>query len=131
MSLIATNRHHSLTQSFSLAVLLLTSSRTFAAGDVAAGEKVFARCAACHATEPGANKIGPSLAGVVGRKAGTAPGFKYSPALAHAPVTWDAGSLDKFLQNPTGFVHGTQMFTNVPNGDDRQAVIAYLKSLAK
>ena len=71
------------------------------------------------------------LSGVVGRKAGTAPGFKYSPALAHAPVTWDAGSLDKFLQNPTGFVHGTQMFTNVPNGDDRQNVIAYLKSLAK
>jgi cytochrome c len=131
MRLINANRHRPFTQAFTLAVLLLTVSRTFAAGDVAAGEKVFSRCAACHATEQDANKVGPSLAGVVGRKAGTAPGFKYSPALANAPITWDDGSLDKFLQNPTGFVHGTQMFTNVPNGDDRQNVIAYLKSLAR
>jgi cytochrome c2 len=114
-----------------LAVLLLTSSQTLAAGDVAAGEKVFSRCAACHATEAGANKVGPSLAGIVGRKAGTLPGFKYSPALAKANITWDESSLDKFLQNPTGLVHGTQMFTNVPNGDDRQNVIAYLESLVR
>ncbi|MEA2625660.1 MAG: cytochrome c [Candidatus Binatota bacterium] len=130
MKPINTGRHLSFTRSLTLA-LLLGPSPTFAAGDIAAGEKVFGRCAPCHATERGANKIGPSLAGVVGRKAGTAPGFKYSPALANAPTTWDEGSLDKFLQNPTGFVHGTQMFTNVANGEDRQNVIAYLESLPR
>src|SRR5713101_6710818 len=101
MKRINANRHRSFTQSFTLALLLLGSSRTFAAGDVAAGERTFSRCAPCHATEQGANKIGPSLAGVVGRRAGTAPGFKYSPALANAPITWDDSSLDKFLQTPT------------------------------
>ena len=117
--------------SFTLAALLLSALRTFAAGDAAAGEKVFSRCAACHATGPGANKIGPSLAGIVGRKAGTVSGFKYSPALSSANITWDESSLDKFLQNPPALVHGTQMFTNVPNGEDRENVIAYLKSLVR
>jgi cytochrome c len=131
MRLFDANRHTLSAQSFILAVLLLTATRTFAAGDAGAGEKVFSRCAACHATAAGANKIGPSLAGVVGRKAGAVPGFKYSPALANANITWDETSLDKFLQNPTGLVHGTQMFTNVPNADDRQNVIAYLESLVR
>ena len=96
----------------------------------AAGQQFFAtHCGACHATEPGVNKIGPSLAGVVGRKSGSAPGFNYSPALKEANITWDEKTLDQYLQNPTGDVHGSRMFLTVPSAADRQNAIAYLETL--
>jgi cytochrome c len=104
-------------------------SKAAAAADPAAGEQVFARCAVCHSTKPGENKIGPSLAGVVGRKSGTAPGYNYSPALKAAGITWDEQQLDKFLANPAADVHGTKMAISVPNAQDRENVIAYLKTL--
>jgi len=89
----------------------------------------FSRCAGCHSTQAGQNKVGPSLAGVFGRSSGTVPGYSYSDALKNAHLTWDEQTLDKFLQNPGGLVHGTKMFTSVPDTDTRQRVIAYLKSL--
>src|ERR1700716_2335782 len=65
-----------------IATLSFASSTGLAAGDRAAGQQFFAtHCSPCHATEPGANKVGPSLAGVVGRKSGSGPGYNYSPAL--------------------------------------------------
>jgi cytochrome c len=86
-------------------------------------------CSICHTTEPGVNKIGPSLAGVFGRKSGTEAGFDYSPALKAAAITWDEKTLYQFIQNPGADVHGTKMFVSVPGSDDRQNVIAYLKTL--
>jgi cytochrome c len=109
--------------------LIASSSTGFAAGDSAAGAHVFARCASCHSTTPGENKIGPSLAGVVGRKSGAEPGYSYSPAMKNANITWDDAALDKFLEGPSAFVHGTKMFINLPSGSDRQNVIAYLDTL--
>jgi cytochrome c len=109
--------------------LLTGSSAAQAAGDAAAGQQVFARCAACHSTKAGENKIGPSLAGVVGRKSGSEPGYSYSPALKAANITWDEHTLDEFLTNPTADIHGTKMFISVPNAADRQNVIAYLQTL--
>jgi cytochrome c len=110
--------------------LFLTTSTGLAAGDGAAGQQFFAtHCAACHATQPGTNTVGPSLAGVVGRKSGTVSGYNYSPALKAANITWDQTSLDKWLQNPVGDVHGARMFIMVPNASDRQNVIAYLDTL--
>jgi cytochrome c len=103
----------------------------YAEGDAAAGEKIFAHCAPCHSTKPGENKFGPSLAGVVGRKSGTEPGFNYSPALKAQNVTWDEANLDAWLQGPGKFVHGTKMIYSVPDEKDRQDVIAYLKTLSK
>jgi cytochrome c len=112
-----------------IAGLMLCPSASLAAGDAAAGQKVFAECVACHSTKPGENKIGPSLAGVVGRKSGTVPGYSYSPALKSANITWDDATLDKWLANPGGDVHGTKMFLSVPNSTDRQNLIAYLATL--
>src|SRR6267142_3288190 len=87
--------------SYAMAALALGSSTGFAAGDAAAGQQVFAsRCSVCHTTEPNVNKIGPSLAGVFGRKSGTEAGFDYSPALKAAAITWDEKTLDHFIQNP-------------------------------
>jgi cytochrome c len=99
------------------------------AGDAAAGEHVFARCTVCHSAKAGENKIGPSLAGVFGRKSGSEPGYNYSPALKSAGITWDEQELDKYLANPPADVHGTKMVLSVPNVEDRQNVIAYLKTL--
>ena len=99
------------------------------AQDAAAGEAVFKKnCAICHTTEPGKNKIGPSLAGVVGRKAGSAPGFSYTDANKNSGITWSEAELDKYLTDPKAVVPGTKMlFAGLKNPDDRKNVIAYLK----
>lgn len=104
-------------------------SNAVAAGDAAAGEHVFARCVVCHSPKAGENKIGPSLASVFGRKSGSVPGYDYSPALKSAGITWDEQELDKYLTNPPADVHGTKMVISVPSAEDRQNVIAYLKTL--
>jgi cytochrome c len=109
------------------ATLIVSSAE--AAGDATAGKQVFARCAACHSTTPGENKIGPSLAGVFGRKSGSEPGYNYSSALKSANITWDEDALDQFLTNPSADVHGTKMFVNVPTAADRENVIFYLEAL--
>jgi cytochrome c len=112
-----------------MGALLVASSAASAAGDAAAGQQVFTRCAACHSTAPGENKIGPSLAGVFGRKSGSEAGYSYSPALKAASITWDEHTLNEFLTNPAADVHGTKMFISVPDAADRENVIAYLKTL--
>jgi cytochrome c len=89
----------------------------------------FSRCAGCHSTQSGANKIGPSLAGVFGRTSGAVPGYNYSAALKDAKIVWDEQTLNKFLQSPSGLVHGTKMFATLPDAAARQRVIAYLKTL--
>lgn len=103
------------------------------AGDAARGETLFGRCAKCHTVDPGKHKLGPSLAGVVGRPAASAEGFSYSPAMtAHgdAGVVWAADTLDAFLADPRGVVPGTRMaFPGLKDAADRANVIAYLESL--
>ena len=112
--------------------VLVISSTALAAGDPTASEKAYSsHCAVCHATTPGENKIGPSLAGIVGSKSGTVPGFNFSTAMKEANATWDDANLDKYLANPSGFVRGTKMFVNLPSDTDRANVIAYLNTLKK
>jgi cytochrome c len=87
-------------------------------------------CAICHDTTPGKNKVGPSLAGVFGRAAGQEPGFDYSTAMQSSGLTWDEKTLDTYLTNPRTKVPGTKMlFPGIRNADQRQALIAYLKTL--
>jgi cytochrome c len=113
-----------------IAALMLGASSGMAAGDAAAGQQVFATmCSACHSVQPGVNKIGPSLAGVVGSKSGSVAGYNFSPALKTANITWDENTLDKYLENPTSDVHGVKMFISVPSAENRQNVIAYLETL--
>jgi cytochrome c len=98
-----------------LVSIFASSSRTMAAGDAAAGQSVFAsRCAVCHATEAGQNKVGPSLAGIVGSKSGTVPGFDFSPAMKNADITWNDAELDKFLANPSGTFTGQKCSSIFP-----------------
>lgn len=97
------------------------------AGDPAAGEKVFNQCKACHTVQAGQNRVGPSLHGVVGRKAASVEGFNYSPAMKASGLTWNAESLDKYLADPKAAIPGNKMaFAGLKKPEDRANVIAYL-----
>lgn len=111
-------------------VLFVACTATSAlAQDAAAGEKDFVVCRACHQIGPGAkNGVGPELNGVVGRKAGTAPGFQYSEANKNSGLTWTPDELEKYLANPQEVVHGTKMiFPGIKDPQKVKDVIAFLE----
>jgi len=96
------------------------------AGDATRGAQVYEdNCTGCHSLD--ANRVGPAHRGVFGRKAGSAPGFAYSPALKKAKFAWDVAKLDTWLTNPQGFVPGAKMGFRLPDAQKRADVIAYLK----
>jgi cytochrome c len=89
----------------------------------------FGQCAICHQVKPDANGLGPSLHGIVGRKAGIVAGFAYSPAMKSSGVTWDEASLDAFIEAPQKFVPGTRMaFVGLKDKAKRDEIIAWLKT---
>ncbi|WP_233101490.1 c-type cytochrome [Variovorax sp. IB41] len=90
--------------------------------------KTWAACAACHTA--GSAAIGPPLAGVFGRKAGSAPGFGYSRAMKSADITWDDKSLAAFVTDPQQAVPGNRMpFAGVPDAGEVAELVKYLKTL--
>lgn len=99
------------------------------AQDIAAGKRQFMVCSACHQIGPGAkNAVGPVLNGVVGRKAGTYPGYNYSSANKNSGITWTPEELQKYLANPQKVVPGTKMiFPGIKNPQMVNDVIAYLE----
>uniref|UniRef100_B0T1W7 Cytochrome c class I n=1 Tax=Caulobacter sp. (strain K31) TaxID=366602 RepID=B0T1W7_CAUSK len=112
--------------------VVLTGMATSAVAAQPSGQAVFEqRCSICHALAPAPGKMGPPLAGVVGRKAGTAPGFAYSAALKAYGVTWTPETLDAFVKAPSKTVPGTKMLLGAPDDQQRAAVIAYLGSMKK
>ena len=113
-----------------IVALLTFATSTAIAADVEAGKVAFKKCALCHTTEPGKNKIGPSLFGVVGRKAGSVDNFSYSEAMKNFDHTWDAETLDTYLADPRAVVPGTKMiFPGIKDKTEREDVIAYLETL--
>lgn len=103
------------------------------AGDPHRGAQAFRQCAACHSVVPGQHLSGPSLARIWGRKAGTVDGFtRYSDALTKAGVVWAEKTLDKWLEDPAGFVPGTTMtFPGIKDGRERADVVGYLNALGE
>lgn len=86
------------------------------------------KCAACHTAKPGINAVGPTLFGVIGRKAGSVPGFAYSDANKASGITWDENTLDQYLAAPMKMVPGTKMvFAGLSDPAERKAVIEYLE----
>lgn len=111
------------------AVLAAFTAPAMAAGDADAGAKVYNKCKACHALEEGKNKVGPTLHGIIGAKAGGVSGFKYSKAMADSGLTWDEATLAKFLAKPKEVVPGTRMaFAGLKKDDEIANVIAYIKA---
>ena len=108
--------------------LLGAPTRAEAAGNPVRGEHYFQACAACHSLAPNHNMTGPSLAGVISRKAGTLASFqRYSQALKSSDVVWDEKTLDAWLTNPSGFIPGSTMtFQGIGQAAIRADLIAYL-----
>tara|TARA_Y100000590_G_scaffold427535_1_gene537808 strand:+ start:2105 stop:2635 length:531 start_codon:yes stop_codon:yes gene_type:complete len=100
----------------------------FATASATEGAKVFKKCAACHSiAEGGANKIGPALWGVLGRKAGSLENYKYSKAMVAYGKSWSFKEMDGFLLKPKDWIKGTKMsFAGLKNAKERAAVILYM-----
>ena len=100
-----------------------------AAADPEKGKVLFLQCRACHSLEAGgANKVGPNLHGVFGRKAGLAPGFAYSDVFTQANIVWSPETLDAWLARPSDFLPGNRMvFVGIRKPEDRANLIAFLK----
>lgn len=94
------------------------------AGDPVRGKTVYQICMGCHSLDE--DDVGPHHRGVVGRVAGTVPGYAYSPALRDSRIVWGPDTLDRWLTNPQALVPGAKMFFAMPSAQDRADVIAYL-----
>ena len=96
-------------------------------GDPVAGEQQFVRCATCHSLNAGDRKLGPPLNGIVGREAGSVPGFRYSEANKRADFVWTEERLFDYLESPREYMPGTIMaFAGLADEQQRADLIAYL-----
>ncbi|ADE38985.1 c-type cytochrome [Candidatus Puniceispirillum marinum] len=112
-----------------LTISLCSFGTSAIADDVANGEKVFKRCKACHYADKEKNKTGPHLVNIIGRKAGSIEGYKYSKAMRESGLIWDEATLTAYLKAPKKFLKGTKMvFAGLKKESDIQNVIAYLKT---
>lgn len=112
---------------FLAASLLLLAAGQASAQDVKRGEKLFTDCRACHAINPGVNNVGPSLAGIIGRKAATVDDYRYSPAMKRSNITWDKDTLAAFIAEPQKAVPANRMpYAGMPDFTDVTDLIAYL-----
>ena len=110
--------------------ILTIDSGIASRGDPINGKKVFKKCVACHSLQEGKNKIGPSLYNLLGRKAGSVEGYKYSKAMKNSDVVWDEESLDKFLTKPRKFIKRTKMsFRGIKKKSLREDLISFFKNL--
>ncbi|MBA8881438.1 c-type cytochrome [Phyllobacterium myrsinacearum] len=128
-------RYSVLLMGMSVAVLSVIGARAQDAGDVTAGATVFKKCMVCHVADTDKNKVGPSLNGLLGRTAGTHPGFSYSPAMKAAGaggLIWDTATLRDYLHDPKAKVPGTKMaFPGLKDDTDISNLEAYLKQYSK
>ncbi len=108
------------------ALALCAAAPAAAAGDARRGEQAYGRCLACHALAY--DRVGPRHCGLLGRRAGSVPGFEYSAAMKRAGITWDEKTLERFLADPRATVRGTTMtYDGITDLRDRLDLIAYLK----
>jgi cytochrome c len=113
------------------AAIALAVVANLAAAQEDPGQVIFNNaCRTCHTVNEGDNRLGPSLAGIIGRKAGSLPGYGYSEAMKKSAVVWDEANLDRFIESPDAVVAGNNMkpYTGMTAVDDRAAIVAYLKA---
>ncbi len=114
-------------------LLTLLPAAALAQDDAAAQAAELAfnnHCRTCHVTAANDHRLGPSLHGVVGRKAGSAAGFGYSPSMRHADIVWDEAILDRFIEDPEAVVPGNAMkpFPGIASAGERAKIVAFLKA---
>jgi cytochrome c len=115
------------------AALALLAAAPAAAQDVAAGEKSFAKCRACHQVgETAKNVVGPQLNGLFGRTAGTVEGYNYSEANKKSGIVWDEAVFKEYIRKPAAKIPGTKMaFAGIANDKEIDDLTAYLKQFGK
>jgi cytochrome c len=114
------------------ALLLAATGIARADGDAARGEKRFDECATCHSLKEGVNGVGPSLHGVLGRKAAGLDDFRYSPAMKRSGLTWTPQALATFIADPQKAVPNNRMpFAGMPDAAERDDLMAYLEKAVK
>lgn len=100
-------------------------------GDPVRGETLFRKCASCHTIEAGGrHRAGPALHGIFGRRAGTAPGYRYSEALRRAEIVWDETTLDAYIADAEAYVPGTRMGGGLSLAEDRADLLAFMRRAA-
>jgi cytochrome c len=100
------------------------------AQDTVSGKTLYEVCAPCHKLEPASSELGPTLIGIMGRRAGTRDDFRYSRSLLGVRIVWDEAALDAFLADPQAFIAGTRMpFGGIPDRTERANLISYLGTL--
>jgi cytochrome c len=121
---IGMNRALVLLQVAVIGPALLVAAQAWSADAVRGKELYEARCGACHSIED--NRVGPAHKGVVGRKAGTAADYDYSPAVKASTIVWSVDTLDRWLTDPERTIPGQKVSYSVPLERDRSDIIAYL-----
>lgn len=115
-----------------IGTLILAAAPAMAAEESGDGMLAFNNaCRTCHSFKAGDNRLGPTLHGVVGRKAGSVEGFQFSSAMSGSGITWDEKNLDQFIENPDKVVHGNAMkpFGGIADASERAKIVDYLKTL--
>ncbi len=116
-------------------IMFLITVGSANAADLKKGKKVFNKCKACHTLVENKHRIGPSLHGIYGRKAGVATKYKFSRAMKKAGndgLVWDDKSLAKYLTKPRSFIKGTKMaFAGIKKPKDMANLLAFLKEASK
>lgn len=122
-------------RSIIMAAALVATALPAVSADAEKGAKVFNRCKACHVADAATNKTGPSLFGIIGRKAGTVEGFDYSDAMkakGDEGLVWDAASIKAYSMKPKEFIPGNKMsFAGIKKESDVDDMIAWFESLPK
>ena len=114
------------------ATLVPTTAAHAQQGDAARGEQKFVECAACHSVEPGVSNVGPTLAGIFGRKAGALAEFRYSAAMRKSGITWTSQTLDEYLADPQKRIPANRMpYAGLTDAAARADLIAYLEKATK
>jgi cytochrome c len=115
-----------------IAAFVVASTPLVRAADVEKGKAVFEQCAACHSLDGTGDYDGPTLNGVIGRKAGSLEDYRYSAAMKRSDVVWDAVTLDKYVGDPQAFIPGNRMaFAGIGDKTQRDDLIAFLSVATK
>jgi cytochrome c2 len=114
------------------AMLVATTTSHVRGADVEKGKALFEQCAACHSLDGTGDYDGPTLKGVIGRKAGSLEDYRYSAAMKRSEVVWDAATVDKYVADPQAFIPGNRMaFAGISDKTQREDLIAFLAVATK